>query len=124
MTYDRSEIVQKLENAFSLGCTDLEACHLADISKATFYNIQNEIDGFLDRKEGLKKKSVIAARQSVIKGLKDDPHLAMKYLERKCKDEFGTKQAVENSYLDADGERMDAPVLKVEFVKSDINKDG
>lgn len=83
--------IQLLEDAFKLGCTDLEACLNANISKSTLYNLQNENPKFLERKNRLKETPFLIARTSVIKGMTDDPNLALKYLERKKKDEFSLR---------------------------------
>jgi hypothetical protein len=40
------DTVKKLEEAFLLGCSDIEACLVADISKQTLYN-SNETGGFV-----------------------------------------------------------------------------
>lgn len=37
------------------------------------------------------------ARNTLIKGIQTDPDLALKYMERKKKDEFSLKQEVEHS---------------------------
>lgn len=81
------EVLKKLEEAFSLGCTDKEACLLANISPASLYNYQNENPEFIERKELLKQDPILKARQTVIKAL-DDPEHAEWYLERKRKGEF------------------------------------
>lgn len=85
------EVVNKLEEAFLLGCTDLEACFAAGISKQTLYNYQDANPDFIDRKEQLKENPIYLARTSVVNAMKLDGDLALKYLERKRKDEFGTK---------------------------------
>lgn len=85
------EIIHKLNEAFALGCSDLEACFYADISKSTLYNYQNKNSEFVERKEELKEKPVFEARKSVISAMKTDGALALKYLERKKKDEFSLK---------------------------------
>jgi hypothetical protein len=84
-------VVQKLEEAFALGCTDEEACIYADICKQTLYNFQEKNQGFLDRKELLKSKPVLQARQAVIKSFSSNPNLAMRFLERKNTDEFSLR---------------------------------
>ena len=81
------EVVNKLEEAFAMGCTDLEACLFADISKQTLYNYQDAHPGFVDRKEELKETPVLKARQTILNNL-EDPQNAKWYLERKKKDEF------------------------------------
>ena len=89
------EIINKLEQAFSMGCSDLEACLFADIGKTTLYNYQNENPEFVERKEKLKEKLVLKARTVIAESLnKQDENTAKWYLERKAKNEFSTK--VEN----------------------------
>jgi hypothetical protein len=83
--------VSKLEEAFALGATDEEACFFADISKQTLYDYQDKYPEFIDRKQALKQRPVLLARTSVVNGL-GDPELALKYLERKKKDEFSLRQ--------------------------------
>jgi len=86
------EVVQKLEYAFALGCSDEEACFYADIAKQTLYNYQEKTEGFLDRKEALKSRPIFLARETLIKGIQRDPDLALKMLERKNKAEFSLRQ--------------------------------
>lgn len=88
------EVLRKLEEAFSLGCTDLEACLYANISKSTLYDYQKANPDFLERKEKLKEAPILLARKTVIDSLKN-PLTAQWYLERKKKDEFATR--VENT---------------------------
>ena len=91
------KVVKKLEEAFLLGCSDLEACLFADISKQTLYTYQDKNPEFVDRKEKLKENPVFIARKAVIKDMKDDGNLALKYLERKRKDEFSIKQEIDST---------------------------
>jgi len=83
--------VNKLEEAFSMGCTDNEACLYADITKKTLYNYQDANPEFIHRKETLKDKPVLMARQAVIKGFAEDHAHALRFLERKKKDEFSLR---------------------------------
>ena len=95
------EILDKLQYAFMLGCTDTEACFYADISPASLYNYQKDNPEFLEKKEAWKESPVFTARQTVIASLSSDPEIAFKYLERKRKDEFSTKQEIEQTNLTA-----------------------
>lgn len=104
------EVLRKLEEAFALGCTDLEACLYADIASSTFYDYQKAHPDFLDRKLELKETPVLKARTTVVNNL-HDPDLALKYLERKKKDEFGTK--VTNEHVGKDGMEL---INKVEII--------
>ena len=88
-----ADVIGKLELAFSLGCTDLEACFFAGISKDALYTYQAKNVEFRERKEALKEKLVFKARQVVADALDcDDAATARWYLERKKKDEFSTRQ--------------------------------
>lgn len=86
------EKINKLEQAYALDCTDAEACLFADITPSAFYEWQKKNPYFLERKQALKNRPFLIARNSLVGGLKDSPDLALKYLERKKKDEFSTKQ--------------------------------
>lgn len=86
------ETVKKLEEAFLMGCSDLEACLVADISKTSLYNYQNANPEFVERKEKLKETPILNARQCVINEVKSNPDMALKYLERKRKKEFSLRQ--------------------------------
>jgi len=87
------ETITKLEEVFALGGSDSEACFYANISKQTLYNYQKENPEFVDRKEALKEKPILKARQTVVKAL-DDPKDAQWFLERKRKEEFSLRQEV------------------------------
>ena len=78
------ETIQKLEDAFSWGCTDLEACCNADISKSTLYNYCDANPKFMERKEILKNQPVMKARRVVQAALdEDDINTAHKVIDRK-----------------------------------------
>ena len=111
------EIISKLEQAFLLGCSDLEACFFADIGKTTLYNYQKANPDFAERKEKLKQSPILAARQSVVDGFKEDAHLALKYLERKRKKEFGLRSSVD---MTSGGEKLKSFSFNVrELVNAD-----
>jgi len=104
--------LQKLNEAFAFGCTDEEACYYAQIGKSTLYNYQKEHPEFLEQKEALKQRPILLARQEVINGLKGNPELALKFLERKKKDEFSLR----SEFVGAGGKELipldDTRVLK------------
>ena len=95
------ELVNKLEEAFSIGCSDIEACLFAGISKQALYNYQDRFPEFVDRKEMLKERPVLKARSTVIKNLGEDD-TARWYLERKKKNEF----SIRNELTGADGSAL------------------
>lgn len=96
------EVVNKLEAAFLLGCSDLEACFAADISKQTLYNYQDANPEFIDRKESLKANPIYVARSTVVREIAEKGELALKYLERKKKDEFSP--SIDQNIGNKDGE--------------------
>ena len=62
---DEKMVVQILEQSFSIGCTDEEACMQADISpRALYYYIERNPE-FLQRKELLKTKMILGARNTL-----------------------------------------------------------
>lgn len=86
------DVLNKLEISYSMGCSDLEACLYANISKQTLYNYQEKHPEFKARKEMLKEKLVLKARTVIADALNNkDENTAKWYLERKRKDEFSTK---------------------------------
>lgn len=82
-------MLQKLEDAFSLDATIEEACFYANISPALYYLRVKDDKKLLERFEALRQKPVLTARQTVVTALKTDPEMALKYLERKKRKEFG-----------------------------------
>lgn len=100
-------VIQKLEEAFAFGASDLEACFYADISKTALYEYQKKHPSFQERKEKLKERPILLARQSVVSGLKDSPELALKFLERKRKSEF----ALRSEFTGAEGEQLQGIVI-------------
>lgn len=82
------ETISKLEEIFSLGGSDEEACFFAGIGKSTLYNYQKECPEFVERKEALKETPILKARRTVIKSL-EEPNHAFRFLERKKRGEFG-----------------------------------
>ena len=86
------KMIAELEYAFSIGCSDGEACAYAGICRQTLYTFQLENPDFVDRKEQLKQKPILKARTTIIKALNSDNlELAKWFLERKRKHEFSTK---------------------------------
>jgi hypothetical protein len=84
------EVLQKLEYAFSIGCSDREVCIYADIASSTLYRCCEGDEAFSERKELLKDKHVLAARAAIVKVIEvGDTKMAWNYLERKRPEEFG-----------------------------------
>lgn len=86
MTNDK---IKKLEDAFAIDASIDEACYYANISHQTYYNWLKKKPELVERFERLRQKPVLTARQVVVKALATDPEMALKYLERKKRKEFG-----------------------------------
>lgn len=84
------EAISKLEEVFAIGGSDKEACFYAGISHQSLYEYQKDHPEFTERKEALKERPILKARQTIVKGL-DDPLHAKWYLERKNKSEFAQR---------------------------------
>jgi hypothetical protein len=113
--------IQKLEQAFSVGATDLEACFFANISKSTLYNYQESHPEFVERKEGLKNQLSLIAKNTLGRSIKNGNETDAKwYLERKNKDEFSTKTQSDNRFIDGEGNDRDLSV-KVDYAPSKHN---
>lgn len=85
------EVIAKLEDAFSNGATDLQACFLANISKDSLYRYIQDNPEFSDRKEALKDMVAYQAKTNIrLSLLANDEKLKIEtskwYLERKDKE--------------------------------------
>tara|TARA_R110002012_G_C11439372_1_gene590409 strand:+ start:162 stop:518 length:357 start_codon:yes stop_codon:yes gene_type:complete len=79
-----AETIQKLETAFIAGCTDLEACCYADVSKSTLYDYCQNNPEFSERKETLKNQPLMQARFIIREALVDgDLNTANRVIDRK-----------------------------------------
>ena len=81
-------VIQKLEEVWAIGGSDEEAAFYAGISKAALSDFLKKNIDISERKEALKEKPILKARQTVVRDL-DDPNGARWYLTKKRKLEFG-----------------------------------
>ena len=78
------EVVHKLESAFIAGCTDIEACCYAGISRAALHLYCEKHDGYIDRKELLKSQPVMQSKFIISKYLDEgDLNTANRVIDRK-----------------------------------------
>jgi hypothetical protein len=92
--------INKLEQAFSNGASDKEACFFAGISHQTLYNYQEKNPEFVERKEGLKDSLKYQAKVNIADRIRSkrllDFNTSTWYLERRDKD-FSLKTQNENN---------------------------
>jgi hypothetical protein len=92
------ETINKLEEVFAIGGSDKEACFYAGISHQALYDYQTKHPEFTERKDMLKEKPFLKARQTIVKAL-DNPKDAQWFMERKRSTEFGEKTESRNVNL-------------------------
>lgn len=108
--------LQKLKDAFLMGCTDSEAALFAGIAVSSIYNYQRDNPDFLELKNNLKDNPKLKARLIVHKELEaGEVNTAKWYLERKAKDEFSTTANV--NLGGQDGVNPIKATIDVNFVK-------
>ncbi len=78
------DVIQKLEAAFLVGATDLEACVHADIGKSTLYDYCQDNPEFSERKETLKNQPTLKAKLIIDEALTGgDLNTAHRVIDRK-----------------------------------------
>lgn len=79
-----NEVLQLLREAFTWGCTDVEACCYADIAPSSLYNYCQENPEFLELKNKLKEMPMMKARRIINNSLdKEDLATANRVVDRK-----------------------------------------
>lgn len=94
---DTPEVRRKIEEAAAFDASVEEIAFFAGIHRDTLHQILKKDKVFSDRIAALRNNPVMKARASVINSFRREPELALKYLERKRRKEFATKQEVEHS---------------------------
>ena len=90
-----AEPLAQLEQAYSLGCTDAEACFAAGISKSTLSSFQVDNPEWLERKQLLREKMVLKAKAVIEHALSNfDVATARWFLEKRCREEYGNEVKV------------------------------
>ena len=114
-----SKAIAALEQAFSMDCTDDEACLMAGIGRSTLYRYENDYPEFHERKQLLKQKQVLKARQVInLKLDESDRPTATWLLERKRRDEFGQQVDVNVKHIN------DLPLEQLEALLADALERG
>ena len=107
-------VLHKLEEAFSLGCSDKEACVYANIAPSTLYLYQEKNPEFSERKQLLKEKLVLLARQTVAKAIQNgDEKSAQWLLERKKRKEFAVRTQMELKPVEAFDDMTDEQLAEI-----------
>lgn len=87
-----SKIVQKLEQAFREGFSIQKACELSGVGRSTYYDYLDKNQSFSDKMTLAQQWPTEVAKKNIVQAIKRGDISASKWwLERKAKDEFGTK---------------------------------
>lgn len=107
------ETIGKLEQAWAMGCSDLEACLYAGIGKDALYNYQNKHPKYVERKEILKETLVLRSRSIVATQLQGgDREMAKWYLEKKRRKEFGKDEPINVSLVNNNAVGLDEDIIR------------
>ena len=80
------EVIAKLEDGFSMGYTDDEACLWAGIGSTALYDYCKVHKDLAERKEMLKRKPNMIAKKTTIPKLAEDAAFALSWLKAADKD--------------------------------------
>lgn len=104
-------VVQKLEQAFSIGANDSQACAYAGIARQTFYSHLQKNPEFAERMAFLKQKLPLEAKNQLVQLIKNgDRQAILWYLdkvdrttidEKKRLDEAALFEKIRNAELDS-----------------------
>lgn len=88
-------VLAKLDYAFGIGCSDIEACLYADISSSTLYRYFENNPEYRKHTMELKNKPVLKARVASDKLIESgDPVHVRWFLERRKSDEFTARHDI------------------------------
>ena len=100
-------IVRKLEYAFSKDFNVSEACDYAEIGRTAYYEWLENNEEFANKMEqaqtNLKRKAKINIADKIAEG---DMDVTKWFLERRARDEYSVKQAVEVSGLEEEQSKL------------------
>jgi hypothetical protein len=91
-----SEYLEVLKPLLMVGCSLHEACIHSEIPYSTIWDYIKKDEGVRKKIEAWESNDILIARTSVVNGLTEDSNLALKYLERKKKDEFSLRTESKN----------------------------
>lgn len=105
---ENKEVLDKLAAAFAIDATIDEACFYAGIDPDTYNRWKKNNPSKYAHLEALRQTPVLAARETLAKAVKNSPKIALKYLERKRRVEFSTRQEVDHT---TDGRAILSPAI-------------
>ena len=89
--------IKKLLEASSWGCNTQQSIIWAGLTHQTAYNYFKKNPKFLDNMKLLRQTPNIHAKRTLLKGVKENSDLALRFLERVERSNYSLKQEVEHS---------------------------
>jgi len=87
------DALQKLEHAIEKAMPVAKACQYAGIAESTYYEHLKKDEGFRRKMDEAKHRFSLLARNAIEEAVrKGDANIAIKWLERREKDEFSTRR--------------------------------
>lgn len=87
-----------LEPYLKIGLTLHEACKQSRIPYTTVIKYKKDNEDVCRQLDALEDYAVVIAKMTLMKGIKEDPNLALKYLERVRRNEFSLKTEQDSKY--------------------------
>ncbi|OGS33035.1 MAG: hypothetical protein A2218_07840 [Elusimicrobia bacterium RIFOXYA2_FULL_53_38] len=107
-------VITQLKVAWGLGCPDVEAAALADVSTASLSRFLKNHPLIAEQKERLLQKPFLSCRNAILKAIAGgDADMALRFLERKKKAEFSTRQELEVSEQEVYKELTDEQLAQI-----------
>lgn len=88
---DIDKYLTNIQPYLEVGCTLHEACLHAVTPYTTVIDYVNKDDEVRNKIERMQNVPILKARKSLLGGIETSPELALKFLERKKKDEFSLR---------------------------------
>lgn len=117
-------MLRNLEDCLKLDMPVSKAVQICGITEKTFYTWIKEDERVAQRMRTAKAFATQLARRSVINQMATDGALALKYLERKEKDEFSTKNIVKTEAATSELDPDEKEELKKLFQQNNIKVPG
>lgn len=124
---DIDEYLTNIQPYLEVGCSLYESCLHGLVPYTTVVDYQKNDEEIRKKIERMQNMHILRARESVVNGMVENPDLALKYLERKKKDEFSLRNENVNTLKNEDGEALKieidtktAPIEKIDEVLDNL----
>jgi len=114
-------ILEKFKAAQRLDANIEASCAYAGIAVKTYYNHVDRKPEFLQEMQIIRKDPYLKALNAVVEHLSKDPEFALKYLERRARNEFSTQNNVV-AQVETSNKYQDLPAEDIARMKDNLKK--